>query len=201
MPGSGVPGCVAGHGARRRPPSQPIDRRSRSAGNADMIRYSLAALGAEPSPALSPQHYIVGLFDMYAETFDRDLVDKLNYHRRDCWRSSSHGACRRDVRLDILDIGCGTGLMGEGLRAAQANAYGRRSLTQHARTGARPRHLRPPHRKRHRGVPGDADRQFDVTVSTDVFIYIGDLAGIFAGVRRALRATAVLPFGGGCRRW
>src|SRR5262249_9777892 len=48
-------------------------------GNATMIRYSLAALGAEPLPAQSPQHYIVGLFDSYAETFDRDLVDKLDY--------------------------------------------------------------------------------------------------------------------------
>jgi predicted TPR repeat methyltransferase len=36
--------------------------------------------------------------------------------------------------------------------------------------------------------------QFDLTVSTDVFIYIGDLAGIFAGVRRALRSDGLFCF-------
>jgi len=36
--------------------------------------------------------------------------------------------------------------------------------------------------------------QFDLIVSTDVFIYIGDLSKVFAGVRRALRTGGLFCF-------
>jgi len=163
-------------------------------GNADMIRYSLAALGAEPSPALSPQHYIVGLFDMYAETFDRDLVDKLNYQSPRLLAQLVARSVPADARLDILDIGCGTGLMGEGLRAHKRTLTGV-DLSPNMLEQARRRGIYD------RLIESDIvafletqTDQFDVTVSTDVFIYIGDLAGIFAGVRRALRGDGLFCF-------
>jgi len=163
-------------------------------GNADMIRYSLAALGAEPSPALSPQNYIVGLFDMYAETFDRDLVDKLNYQSPRLLAQLIARTVPADARLDILDIGCGTGLMGDGLRALKRTLTGvdlsANMLEQARRRGIYDRLIES-------DIAAFLDAQtdqFDLTVSTDVFIYIGDLAGIFAGVRRALRSDGLFCF-------
>jgi predicted TPR repeat methyltransferase len=163
-------------------------------GNAEMIRYSLAALGAEPSPPLSPQRYIVGLFDMYAETFDRDLVDKLDYQSPRLLAQLIARTVRADARLDILDIGCGTGLMGEGLRALKRTLTGV-DLSPNMLEQARRRGLYD------RLIESDIAMflatqtdQFDLTVSTDVFIYIGDLAGIFAGVRRALRSDGLFCF-------
>jgi predicted TPR repeat methyltransferase len=163
-------------------------------GNADMIQYSLAALGAEPSPALSPQNYIVGLFDMYAETFDRDLVDKLNYQSPRLLAQLIAQTVPADVRLDILDIGCGTGLMGEGLHALKRTLTGvdlsSNMLEQARRRGIYDRLIES-------DVTAFLDMQtdqFNLTVATDVFIYIGDLAGIFAGVRRALRSDGLFCF-------
>jgi predicted TPR repeat methyltransferase len=163
-------------------------------GNADMIQYSLAALGAESSPALSPQNYIVGLFDMYAETFDRELVDKLNYQSPRLLAQLIAQTVPADVRLDILDIGCGTGLMGEGLRALKRTLTGvdlsSNMLEQARRRGIYDRLIES-------DVAAFLDTrtdQFNLTVSTDVFIYIGDLAGIFAGVRRALRSDGLFCF-------
>jgi predicted TPR repeat methyltransferase len=163
-------------------------------GNADVIRYSLAALGAEPLPALSPQNYIVGLFDMYAETFDRDLVDKLNYQSPRLLAQLIARTVPADARLDILDIGCGTGLMGEGLRALKRTLTGidlsSNMLEQARRRGIYDRLIQS-------DIAAFLDAQtdqFDLTVSTDVFIYIGDLAGIFAGVRRALRSDGLFCF-------
>jgi predicted TPR repeat methyltransferase len=163
-------------------------------GNADMIRYSLAALGAEPSPALSPQHYIVGLFDMYAETFDRDLVDKLNYQSPRLLAQLITGSMPADARLDILDIGCGTGLMGDRLRALKRTLTGvdlsPNMLEQARRRGIYDRLIES-------DIATFLETQtdhFDLTVSTDVFIYIGDLAEIFVGVRRALRSDGLFCF-------
>jgi predicted TPR repeat methyltransferase len=163
-------------------------------GNADMIRYSLAALGAEPSPALSPQNYIVGLFDMYAETFDRDLVDKLNYQSPRLLAQLIARTVPADARLDILDIGCGTGLMGEGLRALKRTLTGV-DLSSNMLERARRRGIYD--RLIESDIAAFLDTQtdqFNLTVSTDVFIYIGDLAGIFAGVRRALRSDGLFCF-------
>jgi predicted TPR repeat methyltransferase len=163
-------------------------------GNADMIRYSLAALGAEPSPSLSPQNYIVGLFDMYAETFDRDLIDKLKYQSPQLLAQLIARTVPAGARLDILDIGCGTGLMGDGLRALKRILTGV-DLSPNMLEQARRRGIYD------RLVKSDIAAfletqtdQFDLTVSTDVFIYIGDLAAIFAGVRRALRSDGLFCF-------
>ena len=38
------------------------------------------------------------------------------------------------------------------------------------------------------------DAEFDLVVAADVFIYLGDLAPVFAGVRRALRAGGRFAF-------
>jgi len=163
-------------------------------GNADTIHYSLAALGAEPSPALSPQSYIVGLFDMYAETFDRDLVDKLNYQSPRLLAQLIAQTVPANARLDILDIGCGTGLMGESLRALKRTLTGV-DLSSNMLEQARRRGIYDRLIESDIAVFLDTQTdQFNLTVSTDVFIYVGDLTGIFAGVRRALRSDGLFCF-------
>jgi len=163
-------------------------------GNADMVRYSLAALGDELPPALSPQRHIVGLFDMYAETFDHDLINNLDYQSPRLLAQLIARTVPAGARLDILDIGCGTGLMGEGLRALKRSLTGV-DLSPNMLAQARRRDLYD------RLIESDIAAflatqtdQFDLTVSTDVFIYIGDLADIFAGVRRALRSDGLFCF-------
>ncbi len=162
--------------------------------NAELIRYYLAALGAEPSPGLSPQRYIVGLFDMYADTFEHDLIDKLNYQSPRLLAEIIMRTVPADARLDILDIGCGTGLMGDGLRPLKRTLTGV-DLSSNMLEQARRRGIYD------RLVESDIvaflksqNERFDLVVSTDVFIYIGDLAEVFAGVRRALRSDGLFCF-------
>jgi len=163
-------------------------------GNAVLITYYLAALGAEPSPGLSPQTYIASLFDMYADTFDRDLIDNLNYQSPRLLAQIIARTVPAGARLDILDIGCGTGLMGEGLRALKRTLTGV-DLSPNMLEEARRRGVYD------RLVESDIvafldmqTDQFDLIVSTDVFIYIGDLSKVFAGVRRALRTGGLFCF-------
>jgi predicted TPR repeat methyltransferase len=78
----------------------------------------LASLGAETAPVAAPKEYVIGLFDRYADHFDEHLVGKLRYRTPSLlldavMRLAPSGNLGT---LDILDLGCGTGLVGSLLR-------------------------------------------------------------------------------------
>jgi predicted TPR repeat methyltransferase len=162
-------------------------------GDAARIEYELAALGASAAPATAPARFIVNLFDRYAGNFDRHLVDTLGY----ATPADTVAAVRRvgtENALDVLDLGCGTGLCGPLLKPFA------RTLTG---VDLSPKML---DKARVRGVYdtlAQADVKqylstqtatFDLVIATDLFIYIGDLGAIFAGVARALRSGGLFAF-------
>ena len=84
-------------------------------GDAEVIRYTLASLGAEAAPAIAPRQFIAQLFDQYADRFDDILVGALKYQAPDFLLDMiERFVPSRD--LDVLDLGCGTGLVGSRLR-------------------------------------------------------------------------------------
>jgi len=163
-------------------------------GNVELINYYLASLGAAPSPGLSPPRYIVSLFDMYADTFDRDLIGNLSYQSPRLLAQIIARTVPADGHLDILDIGCGTGLMGDSLLALKRTLTGV-DLSPNMLGKARRRGIYD--RLIESDIVAFLKTQpdlFDLIVSTDVFVYIGDLAEVFAGVRRALRSDGLFCF-------
>ena len=159
----------------------------------ELHRFFLAALGRAAGPASAPRGYVQSLFDDYADSFDRHLVEVLGYeaHRR---LIAPLAALQPQAFDSALDLGCGTGLCGpllrpivrrlEGLdlsqpmldRAAARGVYDeliRADLVEHLQQTA----------ARH-----------DLVVAADVFIYVGDLEPVFAGVRRVLRPGGVFGF-------
>lgn len=161
--------------------------------DAGQVALHLAALGAEPPPAATPASNVVAAFDQYAETFDRNVVEDLKYRIP----VLAAEALKRFVAgggLDILDLGCGTGLAGEQLVSFKRTMTG---------VDLSPKMLE---KAQARGVYDKLVRaeivqfldiqteSFDVVVSADVFIYIGDLVPVFAKVRRALRDNGLFCF-------
>lgn len=161
--------------------------------DAEQVNYHLAALGAGPPPAAAPAMNMVAVFDQYAETFDKHLVDSLNYRIP----AEMADAVKRFVTksgLDILDLGCGTGLVGEQLAPLKRTMTG---------VDLSPKML---DKARQRGIYdkliqaeliqflNTQSATYDVAVCADVFIYIGDLAPVFRGVRRALKENGVFCF-------
>ncbi|HMC15548.1 MAG TPA: tetratricopeptide repeat protein, partial [Albitalea sp.] len=150
--------------------------------DAQHIAYLLASLGIEPVPGVAPQDYVRELFDGYAERFDMALVDKLGY------RTPQRIAERvlRDApaahSLDVLDLGCGTGLCGPLLRPLARRLVGV-DLSDSMLAKARERSI---YDELACGeivawLAGQG-AEYDLVIAADVFVYIGDLALVFAAV-------------------
>ena len=71
----------------------------------------LSALTGRQMPSTPPSRYIERLFDDYAERFDHHLVESLGYRVPELLHATLQ-SIRPSGRLDILDLGCGTGLCG-----------------------------------------------------------------------------------------
>ncbi len=165
----------------------------RCGGDAQAGLFALAAMGQEAAPPVAPQDYIVSLFDGYADKFDEHLVGRLKYqaHERLCDALLPlAGAAQHDV----LDLGCGTGLCAP-LLAPVARSMTGVDLSPGMLDAARRRDLYTTLACQDvtQFLQG-GDSLFGLVVSTDVFIYIGDLDPVFAGVRRRMPAGGLFGF-------
>ncbi len=165
----------------------------RLGGDAETANFALAALGEGDAPPTAPASYVADLFDRYAHRFDQHLVGRLQYqaHERVCEallrQSPTPG--------DILDLGCGTGLCAPLLQPV-ARALVGVDLSPRMVEAARQRGL-------YREVACAELTAFleqqpvasqDLVVSTDVFIYVGQLERVFELTRRALRPGGLFGF-------
>lgn len=83
----------------------------------------MASMGKAKAPKRAPQAYVATLFDQHASVFDKVLVDDLAYDvpKLAADMLSAHGL---SSFMRILDLGCGTGLMGLQLASEQVNLTG-----------------------------------------------------------------------------
>lgn len=155
--------------------------------------YYLATVSGRDAPAAAPRHYVQRLFDDYADEFDEHLLGPLHYQAHTVLaRHLERLAARRFA--SALDLGCGTGLCGplvkplvdrlDGVDLSRkmldkAVARGVYDHVVQAELGA---HLQ------------STDRRYDLVVSADVFIYIGDLASVFGGARRVMTPGGLFCF-------
>ncbi len=162
-------------------------------GDPELHGYLLASVGGAAMPPHAPKRYVQALFDGYADDFDQHLVGVLGY--------DAHVVLTRHLALlargpfeSALDLGCGTGLCGPLVKPhirhltgvdlseamlAKAAALGVYSeLVQ----GDLVSHLRA------------TQRRYDLVLAADVFIYVGELDGVFSAVRDATLPGAVFCF-------
>ncbi len=162
-----------------------------------VTRYLLASVTGEAAPAQSPPPYVRFLFDSYADDFDEHLLQVLHYDapRRLVEGLAAQGFSRFDA---ALDLGCGTGLCGEALCGGHGVQVRRLDGVDLA-----PQMLA---RARARGVYGElfeaelgehlqaTSARYPLVLAADVFIYVGDLDAVFAGVQRVLLPGGVFAF-------
>ncbi|MFI4947886.1 MAG: tetratricopeptide repeat protein [Alphaproteobacteria bacterium] len=158
------------------------------------LHYHLAALDpSAPPPPATPAHFVVCLFDAYAERFDKHLVEGLRYRTPQLLCDAVHEIAPAGFG-DVVDLGCGTGLCGPLLRPRARTLVGvdlSSGMIQKARArgiydwlevGELTAYLA--------GRPAS----FDLVLAADVFIYLGELAPVFAAAFAALRPGGILAF-------
>lgn len=160
-----------------------------------MARYLLDALSSGPNPQIAPAEYVTRLFDEYSESFDKELVGKLHYRVPEALHHAVKTAFAERQVLDVLDLGCGTGLCGALFRPLARTLTGvdlspkmvakarDRGVYDHLEVGELGATLR------------ECDQQsLDLVLAADVFVYIGDLAPVFEAAARVLRPEGLFAF-------
>jgi len=157
------------------------------------VEFYLAIARGE-TPRTQPAALTAGLFDGYAGRFDADLVGRLKY--RVPKRVAEFILARAPARdFSLLDLGCGTGLLGAYLGRIAGPFVGvdlsARMIEFAARhdvyTELRQEDLMATLRR-------TPPASFDYVTANDVFIYYGDLTDVIPAAFAAIRAGGALVF-------
>jgi predicted TPR repeat methyltransferase len=152
----------------------------------------LELIGAAEAADAPPSAFVEALFDQYAPKFDDALVNKLEYRVPDLLaeaiRATHAGRFGR-----AIDLGCGTGLMGERLRPFCDHLAGYDISAEMLR------------KAREKGVYDElvkADLQTlaydgepaDLVTAADVFMYVGALDGVMKVAAAMLKQNGLFAF-------
>lgn len=154
----------------------------------------LASLGEGPEPDGAPAAYVATLFDQHAEVFDDILVEQLGY-AVPLMVPDRLTALKRNHFPRMLDLGCGTGLTGEAMRARADFIIGV-DLSEAILGIADERGC---YDDLYLGeavafIQGWDEAPFDLITATDVLPYLGSLDAMFHSVGKSLNADGVFVF-------
>jgi predicted TPR repeat methyltransferase len=142
-----------------------------------------------------PKEYIKNLFDDFAERFDDSLVQKLDYKLPFLMKELILKLDPNKSKFDkVIDLGCGTGLSGKGLRDISSNLTGI-DLSENMVAKAREIDVYDSL------IVGDivdtlssSQEKYDLFIALDVLIYIGAVKSIFNAVRNCCNKNAFFIF-------
>ncbi|MBB4128586.1 putative TPR repeat methyltransferase [Xanthomonas translucens] len=160
-----------------------------------VARHMLAACGGSAAPPRADDAYVREVFDGFAESFDEQLLNNLEYRAPQLLATELAQVLHApSAALDVLDAGCGTGLCAPLLRP-----HARRLAGVDLSGGMIDK-------ARQRGgydalVVGELTaylqaqpQAWDVVVSADTLVYFGDLREVCAAAHAALRRDGWLAF-------
>jgi len=139
------------------------------------------------APDAAPRSYVEKLFDDYAHEFSEHLEDTLGYRAPATLVEHLLVMKPRQFR-SVLDLGCGTGLCGKLIRPVADKVDGVDLSAQMINEAAKTRaYTALVHADVATYLKGEgANRSDDLVLAADVFIYVGALDEVFAGVAKIL---------------
>lgn len=152
----------------------------------------LELAGGLPAGGVAPSGFAEALFDQYADRFDTSLVGKLDYRAPQLLVEAVQ-ASGGDSFAHAFDLGCGTGLMGERLRAMTSFLEGCDVSTgMLAKAEAKRIYDRLRHADLQTLEPDGA--RFDLVTAADVFMYLGRLDRLFSTIAAMLAPGGLFAF-------
>jgi predicted TPR repeat methyltransferase len=157
-------------------------------GLADRIAEA-TAMKARPR---SDAGYVRHLFDQFSTDYDARMLGQLSYRAPMILKELATLVLPGRVDLEILDLGCGTGLSGAAFKDRAGRLVG---------VDLSPAMLA---KARERGVydelivadieAGLGETAYDLVLAADTLVYLGDLEAVFAKVAAALRPEGTFLF-------
>ena len=180
--------------------AQCLQRLHQQGGGDEFTRYMLAAVQHAQSdwtqePPAPPAGYVAQLFDRYADDFSSHL-SQLDYRAPDILVKAAKGSLSQSWE-QVLDLGCGTGLVGQCLQGLALHVDGvdlSASMVSRAQESGHYRRVWQADIHDAMEQAHQAGHRYDLIVSADVFIYVGALERMFELATRVLRAGGGLTF-------
>ncbi len=168
-------------------------------------RLDLARIGAMAAEQATSENFSGALFDAYADRFDSHLTETLQYSAPALLKAALARCCSnasRPFRFEtVYDLGCGTGLMGEAIRAETGFLAGcdlsprmvERARAKTQADGA-PLYDKLAVAGLTSFLTSRPDHSADLVIAADVFVYLGELGPSFAQSARVLTPGGLLAF-------
>lgn len=154
--------------------------------------YMLHALEGTEVPAAAPIEYTENLFDHYAKDYDTQMKQILRYQLPELIEDALMPYLTE--KKDILDLGCGSGLIGAMLQPYRPKIIG---IDLSSRMLDVAKHKQCYDQLIHADlIKGmcELTQQFDFIIAADVFVYIGDLSSVFTEVKKLLKPKGLFCF-------
>ncbi len=159
----------------------------------------------------APQGYIETLFDNYATTFDYELLNNLNYqtpkllfdlYNKNIYQNSNSRKNHNLNSLNILDLGCGTGLAAEYFKSENySNIITGVDISQNMLNMAQQKHIYQNLIKsdieeylKFNTASSNNQNLFDLIILADVLVYYGELNNLFNLIKKNLAKDGHLLF-------
>lgn len=159
------------------------------------VAHILLALRDQTPPARAPEKYIQQLYSRFAPFYDQNMCGELDYRAPDLLCDAIISVTGSRTDLNVLDLGCGTGLFGQKIRA-RARSLSGVDLSSDMLEGARQRNLydRLEAGEITRWLERPSDERFDVIAFCDTLIYFGDLRQVLNLAAERLAPAGMIAF-------
>ena len=157
------------------------------------IKHILSAIKQHHTPSNAPSSYVTHLFDQYAAYYDVHLTQRLEYTVPQKIVDVLQLTFPTLSDLTVVDLGCGTGLLGELLEPFSKKSVGV-DLSENMLSIAREKNCY------HELICADIVdalprfSSIDLISAADVFAYLGDLDPVFSAAKQALTKEGLFVF-------
>ena len=156
-------------------------------------KHMLAALTGKKNEAV-PREYVENLFDGYSKNFEASLLERLEYKLPKSIRNVLIKPNNKKSLGSVLDLGCGSGLLGPEIRDRSSRLEGidlsRKMLSLAKQKNVYDRLIHSDIVEYLSTMP----LSFDHYIALDVFIYVGELTEIFRLIKSQNKKPGKLVF-------
>lgn len=160
----------------------------------DSLRHKLSAL-KEEDVSIYGETYARTLHNSKAENFENHLINNLHYNAPNQLKDLLNKSSQEIENFkNAIDIGCGTGLSGDPFYKKIENFVGI-DLSEEMLTIAKDKNIynRLVHSEANSALVNEK-KIYDLIISIDTFIYIGDLETIFENIKKILVTESFFIF-------